>query len=103
DYSELGRPLPYYPIYNIKDNNLYGTGSVLSDRLSSNINDVLIEHGLIFGNLVQKHNLYTYASSIVTFSQYRIESLKKALSKKLISVGPYIKYAEPLYSLEELS
>src|SRR5690606_36099659 len=66
EYQELAKPLALFPLYNIKDNNLYGTGKVLDAAgLGLPVNNCLIEHGLIFGNLVQRHNAISFAKSIV--------------------------------------
>jgi len=98
-YQELAQPLKLYPYFDIKDNNIYGTGRVLKQAmLGLDLEKCLVEHGLIFGDLVQEHNAVTFAKSIVTFSKYREEKIAKKIEKNVICIGPYIKYATSLLS-----
>lgn len=99
NYQELAQPLPLYPYFNIKDNNIYGTGSVLKQAgLKLDLEKCLVEHGLIFGDLVQEHNAVTFAENIVTFSKYREEKILKKIKKNVICIGPYIKYSKSILS-----
>jgi hypothetical protein len=93
DYKTLAKPFKVYPKFNIMENNIYGTGKILGNG-KLNVNDTLIEHGLILGALVQKHNLYSYASNIVTFSDYRRDFIKKLSKKNIVCIGPYISYVD---------
>lgn len=105
-YQELAQPLKLYPYFDIKDNNIYGTGNVLKQaRLGLNLEECLVEHGLIFGDLVQEHNAVTFAKKIVTFSKYREEKIVKKIEKDVICIGPYIKYAKSIltpFAFEDL-
>ncbi|AWW32229.1 hypothetical protein DN752_19950 [Echinicola strongylocentroti] len=105
NYKELARPLNLYPYFNIKDNNLYGIGKVFQEAgLELDIDNCLIEHGLILGDLVQKHNHASYVPKIVTFSEYRRHKLRKKLIQKEVScVGPYIKYANTILKEEDIA
>jgi len=101
DYHALATPLSYYPYFTVKDNNLYGSLFQFSRYINNEnalcgLNNIIAEHGLIFGNLVQKHLLYSYPKSILTFSNYRKAIIEQFSSKEVITAGPYIHYATPI-------
>lgn len=103
EYEELAKELNYYPLFPIKDNNLYGLGYVLNKKLDLDFNKNLIEHGLIFGSLVQEHSIRSYAKGIITFSNYREKFINKYSDKKIYKIGPYIQYAENIFDEEVIA
>jgi len=102
EYNCLAKPFKLYPVYNIMDNNIYGTGKIIS-KIGLDPNDSLAEHGLIFGTLVQKHNIYSFVKNIITFSRYRENILKRnVFDKNIVCVGPYILHVDSLLSSYDL-
>jgi len=97
DYKKLATDLPIGLSHPIIDNNLYGLHEVLCNygNLKTVRHKVFFEHGMIFGSLVQPHAITSFANEILTFSVYREDYIKKH-GKKVIKIGPYIHYAEPL-------
>jgi len=105
EFEELAKNINYYPTSLIKDNCFYGTAKALQDspqKLDLK-NRCLIEHGLILGEFVQKHVEYSFADTIVTFSEYRKTIIEKKVKKKVVVIGPYIKHVAPLLSQEQLA
>ncbi len=104
DFEQLALPLKYYPFSKIKDNNLYGIGETLQNRISflDFKNEVLTEHGLILGNLVQPHCLSSFTQTIITFSEYRKRIIEKRTRKAVVVVGPYIQYASSMLTAKEI-
>ena len=73
----------------------------------SNYNDKLeccIEHGLFFGDFLNYNEaINSGLPTLITFGEKRKEILRKNNSKKIIiEIGPYIHYAMPLLSEEEI-
>lgn len=100
--EELAQPIRCYPFSVLRENNLYGTGYNLQ-KAFPNLDfkrDAMVEHGLIFGSLVQRHYYNTFAKTVVTFSDYRKQFIKKRLSKEVETIGPYIRHVSPLMSEE---
>lgn len=102
-YQELIKPLDFYPFVPHKENNLYGNGSVIQSHLPNlDFSQTTIEHGLYIGSLVPSRHLKKRYKNIITFSEYRKKIISAKTDQNIIAVGPYIKYAEPLYSSEKL-
>lgn len=84
---------PYW--YSIEENNFYGNGKSIFKSFSHLHEDkVGIEHGLIFGSLVQSFHIESWTEAVVTYSDYRRNYLSRKSDKKIICVGPYIHYAD---------
>lgn len=106
DYSFLSKPIEF--IFNKEynhsyDNLLYGNNIAIKAALKNNYpKDLLIEHGYYFGDYVLLKTLMY--KNVVTFSEKRVESINNFLQKNgykkkkitVITVGPYINYAEGL-------
>ena len=106
DYSFLSKPIEF--IFNKEynhsyDNLLYGNNIAIKAALKNNYpKDLLIEHGYYFGDYVPLKTLMY--KNVVTFSEKRVESINNFLQKNgykkkkitVITVGPYINYAEGL-------
>lgn len=94
----------YIPYNCIPENNLYGhsevIGSIIGRKL---IKRVHIQHGVIFGNLVQEIMIKSHAKTILTFSEERKKIIEKKTDKRVIAIGPYITYAKVRLSAHEFS
>ena len=100
DYKELSNVLPYCPSDIVIDNNLYGITYWLKRYagISTTYNlDAYIEHGIFFGSLVRTDQKIWNVSNIITFSIIRKKHLlSNDINKRVITIGPYIHYAEPI-------
>lgn len=96
EYRRLASNLPFVPVETTKDSNYYGYSHVI--KRYSNIPELSwsIEHGLMFGDYVP----YSYACKtihrILTFSESRVQILRRIINKPALAIGPYIHYASPL-------
>jgi hypothetical protein len=89
-------PKLYVPFHPIPESNLYGHSMILIKYIK-NKNDLFniqIQHGVILGNLVQEIMINSFADTIVTYSEKRKIIVEKATKKKVVAIGPYIKYAK---------
>lgn len=103
DYEELIKPLDFYPFVPHKENNLYGNGSVIQSSFPHlDFSVTTIEHGLYIGSLVPSRHLKSRFKNIITFSEYRKNFIRTKTDQNIITVGPYINYAKPLYSSEKI-
>jgi len=104
DYQSLVTPLNFYPFVPHKENNLYGNGYVINKEFSNiDLSVTAIEHGLYIGSLVPERHLVNAYHNIITFSEYRKKYIEAKTDKNIITIGPYIKYAKPLYSDEKIA
>lgn len=102
DYVNLIKSLPYCPLEKIKDSNYYGYVHAIKKYIGKSNAKINIEHGLYLNDSVSYFANYNTFDSIFTFSDYRIEVLKKHnVNKRLLAIGPYIHYAEPLLDVED--
>lgn len=107
DYTELAKPIPYYPIEATRDSNYYGYAYSIKNKCKINKSKALgysIEHGLYLEpNYVPIATRYKTVKKIITFSEYRKETLEsEGINKNIIVVGPYISYVDSLLNAEEL-
>ena len=99
DYKGLSKQIPYFPIEKIKDANFYGHLHSLKKYAGVDKITHSIEHGLYLGNYVPYATFLKTTKSIITFSENRKKHLRNAnIKKPIITIGPYIHYAEPLLS-----
>jgi hypothetical protein len=102
----------YYCDYR-NSNSLYGNSKAIKKAISYTQNKplkALIEHGYYFGNFVPP-NTFNLKAPIVTYSETRLQHLKtqfRAVSKRQISfevitIGPYINYADSILNDNEKS
>lgn len=100
DYQQLIKDIPYAPSDLVIDNNLYGLSYTLKQYAGLNVEkslDATIEHGVFFGNLVRKDDQIYPVDTIVTYGNRRAQHLQKAnINKRIVQIGPYIHYAQPL-------
>ena len=102
-YSELSKPLPFYPSEKIKDSNFYG--HIHSLKKYSNTCKIThsIEHGLYLGNYVPKATFLKTTKSILTFSENRKRHLLvNNVKKPIYPIGPYIHYADSILEREKI-
>ncbi len=65
--------------------------------------DCCIEHGVYFGDYVSEDEAVDSGfSKIVTFGRQRLEHLKNVANVEIVPIGPYIYYANPLLTSEEM-
>ncbi len=103
NYDKLVKPLKFYPFVPHKENNLYGNGRVIRSHLPNlDFSETTIEHGLYIGSLVPSRHLDSRYKNIITFSEYRKNFISAKTDQNIIAVGPYIKYAKPLYNSKKL-
>lgn len=103
NYEELIRPLPFCPLEEIKDSNYYGYVKAIKSYICDDKVKINIEHGLYLNDGVSYYANYKTFNSICTFSDYRLQILKKHNVKKaMLAIGPYIHYAESLLSFDTM-
>ena len=103
DYRSIIKPLKFHPFVSHTENNLYGNGYVIGKYFNNiNLSVTTIEHGLYIGSLVPDRHLVDTFDSIITFSEYRKKFIEAKTDKEIITIGPYIKYAQSLYSQEKI-
>lgn len=101
----LGEKTPklYVPFHPIPESNLFGHSEILKSYINnkSDLVNLHIQHGVILGDLVQDIMKNSFASTIITYSKKRQEKLAQATGKKVIAIGPYIRYAKNRLSKSE--
>lgn len=103
DYKELAMPLPYYPIEDVRDSNFYGHAKVLKDYCGITKLDYSIEHGLYYAdNYIPMASFTKTVRRIITYSDYRKNILCSKLDKPVVTVGPYIHYANLIIPEKEI-
>lgn len=104
DVLTLSGHMPFCWTHPIIDNNYYGINRVLclyagvnkmSDRL-------FIEHGLVFGSLTYDLYKTSFAKHLITFGCYRKEIISKTRTYPIETIGPYIHYANLIFSAEKI-
>ncbi|MHC8949279.1 hypothetical protein [Sphingobacterium hungaricum] len=94
DIKSLSDPLDSPNYFMIDENNLYGNGNKIFPNFKNlDVNNCAIEHGFIFGSLVQRFHVESWTDTVVTFSDYRKSFIKSKTQKEVVCVGPYIHYA----------
>jgi len=104
DYARLSENLPYSPTERVIDNNLYGYAKHLKEYAGIQQDlKAYMEHGLFLGRIVHQDQYHWHFPRIITMSEGRRAILKdKIPQKESIAIGPYIHYANSLYSAEEM-
>ena len=104
DYQELSKPIPYYPLEKMRDSNYYGYAMALRKYAHLDKINAALEHGIYLANRIGTAQRYRTTRRVITMSNNRVESFKlHNLNKPILAIGPYIHYAEPLLSQEELA
>lgn len=88
----------------IVENNLYGLDKLISIKNVA-LDSTYIEHGLFFGDYVQRDlNYLPNIENIVTFGKYRGEILRKKFpNKNIITVGSYLDYYDSIHDLNSFN
>ncbi len=103
DYRNLSKELPYYPAEFHKDSNLYGYVASLKYYSNCNQFSFLIEHGLYYDqNYIPSSYSSKTIDKILTFGRKRALYLNEETGKTVIPIGPYIHYASPLLSSNDI-
>lgn len=105
DIDSLAREMPYVPLERVIDNNIYGYANYLK-KFAGIEKDLkaYMEHGLFLGKIVHLDQFAWHFPRIITMSQGRVDILSERIpQKEAIAVGPYIHYAPPLYSPNEMA
>lgn len=103
DFEALSADIPYAPHEIVIDNNLYGQAYAMK-RYAGIAHDLqaYIEHGLFWGGMVHQDEYHWYTPKIITFSEKRKADIAaKGIDRETIAVGPYIHYAQPLFTEAE--
>jgi hypothetical protein len=107
EFMLLGDQTPklYVPFHPIPESNLFGHSEILKSYINNKFDlvDLHIQHGVILGDLVQDIMKNSFASTIITYSKKRQEKLAKVTGKKVIAIGPYIRYAKNRLSKNEFT
>jgi hypothetical protein len=101
DYNELIKDIPFVPQERVIDNNLYGYAFHVK-KYAGFDGDLkgYMEHGLYWG--VHKDARSWHFNKFYTLSSRKNEEIIRELSgKTVISLGPYIHYAKPLFKKED--
>ncbi len=103
NYKVLAREMGLYTQEYYFFNSLYGTIENLR-KYSNCWSDFIgaIEHGLYFGDYFNKEECDESTKNIITFSNIRENILKDKTKNTIFKIGPYIAYADSLYSTEEI-
>lgn len=111
DYKKFAKPCAIYAGMTLKPgllgNRCYGNMEAIKAAMGNKYDEhCMIEHGIYFGrNVLHDECEMPEISTIYTYSPYRVEVLRNyyngKLGKKLIAVGPYIKYAPNFLSEEK--
>ncbi len=104
EYQKLSEDLLYSPTERVIDNNLYGYAKHLKEFAGIQKDlKAYMEHGLFLGRIVHQDQYHWHFPRIITMSEGRRAILKSKIpEKESIAVGPYIHYAESLYSSDEM-
>lgn len=103
EYEALSQEMPFGPEEIVIDNNLYGYAHHIK-KYAGIKNDLkaYLEHGLFWGGMVHPDQRFWHYSRIITFSENRKKDIEQNLpSKTALPVGPYIHYAEELFTADE--
>jgi hypothetical protein len=107
EYSELAKPLHYYPYHLLYENDLYGNGKIIFKAIKYSYLSkcfTRIEHATPYAPkyLPESHKL-DFTKTFITLSGIRKNFLKSKISKKIIAVGPYINYSNNLINTSQKS
>lgn len=102
DYENLAKPIPYFPIEEIKDANYYGHIHALKEYTGLSEIAWSIEHGLYYSSYIPLASKCKTIRRIITFSEHRANVLN-SLKKPVAIIGPYVHYATPLLDESEIA
>lgn len=104
DYNKICQPFDMFYYNSYPPNKYYGINIAVSRKLKSKLpQHAIIEHGVYFGDNINKEELCLYKKPIIyTMGKQRCEFLKKNGFKNVYSLGPFIKFAKNFKSPKEL-
>jgi hypothetical protein len=102
DYLALAQPIPYYPAEPVVDSNLYGYAAAIKRYAGLGKLRHALEHGLYYGDNVLLSTFCRTTRRLITLSEHRRQVVQAKVSKPVVAVGPYIHYAAPLPSEEQV-
>lgn len=86
-----------------KSNHFYGNSFHIRNYCGYNCVQAKVEHGLyIGGNAPESEWKNTGFPAVITYSEIRYNHMRKAMKKPIFKIGPYIHYANTIYSDEEI-
>ncbi len=95
DIESLSKPLKRCPYDNVLDNSFYGIASSIKQYSDYNKRlNFFIEHGVYFGSVIHPYEKDYYIPNIIVPSLVRERHLQKKITKKILTIGPYIHYAK---------
>lgn len=103
DVEELSQEMKPYYADTTPNSSYYGITYIL--KKYANVNKIIgvnTEHGLYFGDYIEKESIGKSVNLNITISNRRIDILNKSHIKNCISIGPYIHYASDYYSSKKL-
>ena len=103
DYKALSADIPFGPEERVIDNNLYGYAHHIKKYAGIKTDlKAYLEHGLFWGGMVHPDERFWHFKRIITFSENRKKDIERNIpGKEAVPIGPYIFYAEELFSSEE--
>lgn len=104
DYKNIINNKKFFCHEYYRGNFYYGISKILKDYSDYNKKiPCCIEHGIYFGNFINEYEtIYNDLPGIITFGETRKKIIRDNNYKKnIFEIGPYIYYANELYSSEE--
>ena len=110
DYIKISKNFPIFSISSqpgIIGNKCYGNVRAVKNKLKNTFDKkCMIEHGLYFGErVIEEECTMKNIITIYTYGQYRSKAIRnhiKKLDKKIVTVGPYILYADNFHNPNKL-
>ena len=104
DFLDVKSPKIFIPYHPNPESNLFGHIELFKRYINNNLDllNVHIQHGVILGKLVQEIMINSFADTIITYGENRKRLIQKTTPKKVIAVGPYIRYAKSRLTIDEL-
>ena len=90
----------------LRTNDFYGHATVLKSFAELPANSPLhlsIEHGPVLDHTIWEHNFHKDFTLSLVAAQWRADYLGLHLRKKIVPIGPYVHYARPLLTFDELN
>ncbi|KAF0819047.1 hypothetical protein KIS4809_2339 [Bacillus sp. ZZV12-4809] len=104
DYEEISKDIKMFLEDTSPDGTLYGILHSIKkySKIQKKVN-MYVEHGLYFGNLVRENSIDSIYNGTITFSNHRKNIISQKTNKRIVTIGPYIHYAEDYYKKEKFN
>ena len=100
----LQKPQSYYPNEYYRDNLYYGISFHLKNYAGYNgYIKAYIEHGMFFGFFLPTDEKHIFSETVICMGSRRQEQLKNIIQSKVISIGPFIHYADGYLEKDEFN